>query len=141
MKGIHELETQTEAHVAERRAIPPPSKFAHPIIGNCIPQIDEFLPNGYTKEEMKMVNETRKIMGDATIDVCPTCVRVPVPFSHSESILVETERPITRRGGPRALGRGPGRDRRRRPRASAVPAGRRRPPAATTSSSAGSART
>ena len=42
-----------------------------------------------------MVNETRKIMGDATIDVCPTCVRVPVPFSHSESILVETERPIT----------------------------------------------
>ena len=93
-KGIHELEAQTEAHV--KKAQPPaPSKFAHPIFGNCIPQIDDFLPSGYTKEEMKMVNETRKIMGDATIDVSPTCVRVPVPISHSESILVETERPIT----------------------------------------------
>ena len=75
--------------------MPSPSKFAHPIIGNCIPHIDEFLASGYTKEEMKMVHETRKIMGDATIDVSPTCVRVPVPFSHSESILVETERPIS----------------------------------------------
>jgi aspartate-semialdehyde dehydrogenase len=92
--GIHELAAQTEAHV--RKAHPPaPSKFAHPILGNCIPQIDDFLPNGYTKEEMKLVNETRKIMGDETIDVCPTCVRVPVLYSHSESILVETERPIT----------------------------------------------
>jgi aspartate-semialdehyde dehydrogenase len=94
MKGIYELETQAEALV-KRDAMPTPAKFAHPIIGNCIPHIDEFLPSGYTKEEMKMVNETRKIMGDATIDVSPTCVRVPVPFSHSESILVETERPIT----------------------------------------------
>ncbi len=88
-----------------RSAQPPaPSKFAHPIFGNCIPQIDDFLPSGYTKEEMKMVNETRKIMGDATIDVSPTCVRVPVAMSHSESILVETERPITaeeaRHSGP-----------------------------------------
>jgi len=94
MKGIHELEAQTEAHV-RRTAVPAPSRFPHPIAGNCIPQIDDFLPNGYTKEEMKMVNETRKIMGDSTIDVCPTCVRVPVPLCHSESILVETERPIT----------------------------------------------
>jgi aspartate-semialdehyde dehydrogenase len=94
MKGMHELESQTEAHV-RKDAPPPPTKFAHPIIGNCIPQIDDFLPNGYTKEEMKLVNETRKIMGDSTIDVSPTCVRVPVPFSHSESILVETERPIS----------------------------------------------
>ncbi len=94
MKGIHELEAQTEAHV-RKSAIPAPSKFPHPIAGNCIPQIDDFLPNGYTKEEMKMVNETRKIMGDPTIDVCPTCVRVPVPICHSESILVETERPIS----------------------------------------------
>ena len=93
-KGIHELEAQTEAHVKKARP-PAPSKFAHPIFGNCIPQIDDFLPSGYTKEEMKMVNETRKIMGDATIDVSPTCVRVPVAMSHSESILVETERPIT----------------------------------------------
>ena len=54
-----------------------------------------------------MVNETRKIMGDDSIDVCPTCVRVPVPFCHSESILVETERPITPEAGPRALVEGP----------------------------------
>ena len=94
MTGIHELESQTEAQVRKTSA-PAPSKFAHPIVGNCIPQIDDFLPNGYTKEEMKMVNETRKIMGDPTIDVSPTCVRVPVPVSHSESILVETERPIS----------------------------------------------
>jgi aspartate-semialdehyde dehydrogenase len=94
MKGIYELETQTEASV-QRNSIPSPSKFAHPIIGNCIPHIDEFLPSGYTKEEMKMVHETRKIMGDATIDVCPTCVRVPVPYSHSESIMIETERALS----------------------------------------------
>jgi aspartate-semialdehyde dehydrogenase len=93
-KGIHELQLQTLAHVAGQDA-PPPSKFAHPIAFNCIPQIDDFLPGGYTKEEMKMVNETRKIMGDDSIDVCPTCVRVPVLNSHSESIMVETERPIT----------------------------------------------
>jgi aspartate-semialdehyde dehydrogenase len=93
-KGIYELEAQTEAFVKGETA-PAPAKFAHPILGNCIPQIDDFLPGGYTKEEMKMVNETRKIMGDPTIDVCPTCVRVPVALSHSESILIETERPIS----------------------------------------------
>jgi aspartate-semialdehyde dehydrogenase len=92
-KGINELQTQTDAHVHGREA-PAPAKFAHPIAFNCIPHIDEFLPNGYTKEEMKMVHETRKIMGDDSIDVSPTCVRVPVFFSHSESILVETERPL-----------------------------------------------
>jgi aspartate-semialdehyde dehydrogenase len=94
MNGIRELGSQTEAHV-RGAARPAPVKFAHPIFGNCIPHIDDFLPNGYTKEEIKMVNETRKIMGDPTIDVSPTCVRVPVAFSHSESILVETEQPIS----------------------------------------------
>ena len=94
MKGIRELEGQISAAV-RNAAAPPPAKFAHPIHGNCIPQIDDFLPGGYTKEEMKLVNETRKIMGDPTIDVSPTCVRVPVLFSHSESILIETERPVS----------------------------------------------
>jgi aspartate-semialdehyde dehydrogenase len=94
MKGIHELQSQAIAS-ATNATPPPPSKFAHPILANCIPQIDDFLPSGYTKEEMKMVNETRKIMGDASIDVSPTCVRVPVPLSHSESILIETERPVS----------------------------------------------
>jgi aspartate-semialdehyde dehydrogenase len=93
-KGMRELWEQTDAHMS-RRDVPAPAKFPHPIAFNCIPQIDEFLPNGYTKEEMKMVHETRKIMGDETIDVCPTCVRVPVVYSHSESILVETERPLS----------------------------------------------
>ena len=92
--GLGELWAQTEARVSGKEA-PVPTKFPHPIAFNCVPQIDDFLPSGYTKEEMKMVLETRKIMGDDSIDVCPTCVRVPVLYSHSESILVETERPIT----------------------------------------------
>ena len=92
--GIDELWAQTTATV-NGQDVPPAKKFAHPIAFNCVPHIDEFLPSGYTKEEMKMVHETRKIMGDDTIDVCPTCVRVPVLHSHSESILVETDRPVT----------------------------------------------
>ena len=92
--GMSELTAQAHA-IALGREVPPPSKFAHPIAFNLVPQIDDFLPSGYTKEEMKMVHETRKILGDDSIDVCPTCVRVPVLNSHSESILVETERPIT----------------------------------------------
>jgi aspartate-semialdehyde dehydrogenase len=107
MKGIHELESQTSAAV-KNGAIPAPSKFAHAIFANCIPQIDDFLPGGYTKEEMKMVNETRKIMGDPSIDVSPTCVRVPVPLSHSESILVETERPVSPEQAREIWSRSPG---------------------------------
>ncbi len=106
-KGIHELESQMAAHVHHAKT-PPPSKFAHPILDNCIPQIDDFVPGGYTKEEIKMVNETRKIMGDPTIDVSPTCVRVPVTLSHSESILIETERPISASDARRILSSAPG---------------------------------
>jgi len=69
--------------------------FAHPIAFNLIPQIGSHKHQGYTSEEMKMVYETRKIFGDEEIQVCPTCVRVPVSNCHSESILVETERKIT----------------------------------------------
>lgn len=72
-----------------------PSVFAHPIAFNLVPQIGSEKYEGYTSEEMKMVYETRKIMGDDAIQVCPTCVRVPVAFGHSESILVETERPLS----------------------------------------------
>ncbi|MDI3508306.1 MAG: aspartate-semialdehyde dehydrogenase [Clostridiales bacterium] len=67
----------------------PPKKFPYPIAGNCIPHIDVFLPNGYTKEEMKMVNETRKILGDNSLKITATTVRVPVYYGHSESINVE----------------------------------------------------
>ena len=66
-----------------------PKKFPHPIAGNCLPHIDVFLPNGYTKEEMKMIQETHKILGDDSIKVTATTVRVPVFNSHSESINVE----------------------------------------------------
>ena len=69
--------------------------FSHPIAFNVIPQIGSHKHQGYTSEEMKMVWETRKIFGDDSIQVCPTCVRVPVSNCHSESILVETERPIS----------------------------------------------
>jgi len=69
--------------------------FAHPIAFNLIPQIGSEKQDGYTSEEIKMVLETRKILGDESIQVCPTCVRVPVSNCHSESILVETERKIT----------------------------------------------
>ncbi len=92
--GISELQEQLAAQVEGREA-PSPSKFSHPIAGNCLPQIDVFLPDGYTKEERKMIDETRKIMGSDEIEVVPTCVRVPVPYSHSESILVEFDRPVT----------------------------------------------
>lgn len=69
--------------------------FAYPIAFNCIPQIGSPKYQGYTSEEMKMVYETRKMLDDESIQVCPTCVRVPVSNCHSESILVETERKIT----------------------------------------------
>jgi aspartate-semialdehyde dehydrogenase len=69
--------------------------FAHPIAFNLIPQIGSLKYAGYTSEEMKMVHETHKILGDDEIRICPTCVRVPVSNCHSESILVETERKIT----------------------------------------------
>ena len=71
-----------------------PQKFPYPIFGNCLPQIDDFLESGYTKEEMKMVNETHKILGDDTIKVTATCIRVPVFHGHSESINIEFEKPF-----------------------------------------------
>lgn len=69
--------------------------FAHPIAFNLIPQIGSEKHQGYTSEEMKMVWETHKIFNDESINICPTCVRVPVTNCHSESILVETEEKIT----------------------------------------------
>lgn len=69
--------------------------FAHPIAFNCIPQIGSFKEDDYTSEELKMVYETRKILGDQSIQISATCVRIPVANCHSETINVETERPIT----------------------------------------------
>ncbi|MGL6175235.1 MAG: aspartate-semialdehyde dehydrogenase [Cellulosilyticaceae bacterium] len=70
----------------------PPQKFPHPIANNCLPHIDVFLDNGYTKEEMKMVEETRKILHDDSLRITSTTVRVPVFNSHSESINVEFQK-------------------------------------------------
>lgn len=82
IKGINDLKNGTSI------------AYPHPILGNCIPQIDVFLENGYTKEEMKMILETRKILGDQSIAITATTVRVPVFDSHSESINLEFEKPF-----------------------------------------------
>ncbi|MEK7841921.1 MAG: aspartate-semialdehyde dehydrogenase, partial [Deltaproteobacteria bacterium] len=82
--------------------------FPYQIAFNCIPQIDVFLDNGYTKEEMKMVNETRKIMGDNSIKITATTVRVPVFNSHSEAVNIETERKITSKEVIEILSKAPG---------------------------------
>jgi aspartate-semialdehyde dehydrogenase len=91
-KAIDELFDQTRAMINfldfETRVYP------HRIAFNCLPHIDIFLDNGYTKEEMKMVNETRKIMEDDAIAVTATTVRVPVFFGHSESVNIETKDPV-----------------------------------------------
>ena len=80
-----------------------PKKFPYPIFGNVIPQIDVFLENGYTKEEEKMINETRKILGRPDLRVTATTVRVPVFHGHSESINLEFDKPCTLEGIKEAL--------------------------------------
>ena len=82
VKAVNQLEN-------ERNGVQGEMAYAHVIDKNCIPQIDVFLDNGYTKEEIKMVNETKKIMRNNDIQVTATCVRVPVMGGHSESINVE----------------------------------------------------
>jgi aspartate-semialdehyde dehydrogenase len=105
-KAIAELTTQTtsvlDCQDSEAQVYP------HQIAFNCLPHIDVFLENGYTKEEMKMVNETRKILGDDSIQVSPTTVRVPVFYSHSESVNVETEEPINAKDVKKLLSESPG---------------------------------
>ncbi|HQX91662.1 MAG TPA: aspartate-semialdehyde dehydrogenase [Thermomonas sp.] len=85
-----------------------PKKFPVQIAFNLIPHIDEFQPNGYTKEEMKLVWETQKILGDSTIQVNPTAVRVPVFFGHSEAVNIETKKKITVEQARALLGKAAG---------------------------------
>lgn len=85
-----------------------PKKFPHPIAGNCLPHIDVFMDNGYTKEEMKMIWETRKILHDPDLKVTATTVRVPVFNSHSESINVEFENPVDVEEVKKILSEAPG---------------------------------
>lgn len=109
IKALEELKEQTKAILEGRD--PEPRVFPHQIAFNCIPQIpqsDAFGDNGYTSEEMKMVNETKKIMGDKTIRVCATTVRVPVYTGHSESVNIETQKKLTPQQARELLSRAPG---------------------------------
>ena len=83
-------------------------KFAYQLAYNVIPQVDIFMPDGYTKEEMKMFNETRKIMHSPDIKVSATCVRVPVMRAHSEAVWVETESPLELEDVRKAFGNAEG---------------------------------
>ena len=93
VKAVNELREQTKA-VMEGKS-PVAEVYPHPIAFNVLPHIDSFLDSGYSKEEMKMVNETRKIFGDDTIRITATTARVPVYNSHSESVNIETKKHAT----------------------------------------------
>ncbi|MCE2787210.1 MAG: aspartate-semialdehyde dehydrogenase [Bacteroidota bacterium] len=88
VKAVHQMEN-------ERKGISGEMAYKYPIDKNVIPQIDVFLENGYTKEEMKMVNETKKILGDDAVKVTATCVRIPVMGGHSESVNLELNKSFT----------------------------------------------
>ncbi|MGB3270731.1 MAG: aspartate-semialdehyde dehydrogenase [Rhodanobacter sp.] len=92
--GMEELGRETAA-LLNFQSVEPGKKFPVQIAFNVIPQIDDFQPNGYTKEEMKLVWETRKILEDESIQVNPTAVRVPVFYGHSEAVHIETSDKIT----------------------------------------------
>ncbi|NJA05622.1 aspartate-semialdehyde dehydrogenase [Methylomonas sp. UP202] len=105
-EAIEELATQT-ANLLNAKPIEP-KVYPKQIAFNVLPQIDVFMDNGYTKEEMKMVWETRKIMGDDSILVNPTAVRVPVFFGHSEAVHIETKQKISAEQVRELLSKAPG---------------------------------
>lgn len=112
-EGIDELYGEAEAEARgesyEPRILPSASLAKHyPIAYNLIPQIDVFLDSDYTKEEMKMVNETHKIFHDDSIGITPTAVRVPVVRSHAEAIYIETEAPVSVEAVKNAINAFPG---------------------------------
>ena len=105
-EAIQELEMQTKSIFNQKDLLC--QVYPHQIAFNCLPHIDVFLDNGYTKEEMKMVNETRKIMGDDSIRITATTVRVPVFYGHSEAVNIETEKKITPEEVKALLSKAPG---------------------------------
>jgi aspartate-semialdehyde dehydrogenase len=105
-KAIHELEQQVLAIYGNKKI--ETNVYPYQIAFNCLPQIDSFIENGYTKEEMKMVNETKKIMEDDSIMVTATTVRVPVFYGHSESVNIEFEKAITPDEAREILRKAPG---------------------------------
>lgn len=94
IKAIDECRSQA-LEVSQGKGVSKIDVYPHQIAFNVLPHIDVFLDNGYTKEEMKMLNETRKIMGDQSIRLTATTVRVPVIYGHSEAVNIETEKKIT----------------------------------------------
>ncbi|MDP8263313.1 MAG: aspartate-semialdehyde dehydrogenase [Candidatus Ancaeobacter aquaticus] len=104
--AVRALEDETREVLAGEEVTP--KKFPYQIAFNLLPHIDVFLDNGYTKEEMKMTNETKKILGDDTVEVTATCVRVPVFTSHAESVNVETEKKISASEAREILSQAPG---------------------------------
>jgi aspartate-semialdehyde dehydrogenase len=105
-RAIKELESQVLAIYGNKEI--ETSVYPHQIAFNCLPHIDVFFDNGYTKEEMKMVNETKKIMEDNSIGVTATTVRVPVFFGHSEAVNIETEKKLTAEDVRKILSKAPG---------------------------------
>lgn len=105
-RAIQELENQVLAIYNQQEI--KKEVYPHQIAFNCLPHIDVFFDNGYTKEEMKMVNETKKIMEDDSIRVTATTVRVPVFYGHSESVNIETEKKITANEVREILSKAPG---------------------------------
>lgn len=105
-KAIDELRDQVRAFASGAECVC--EVYPHQISFNCLPHIDSFLDNGYTKEEMKMVNETRKIFEDDSIGVTATAVRVPVVYGHSESINIETEKKISAMDVRKLMEKAPG---------------------------------
>ncbi len=106
-EAVEELAAQTAA-LMNGRPIETPRQFAKQIAFNCVPHIDQFQENGYTKEEMKMLWETRKILEDHSIRVNATTVRVPVFYGHSEAVHIETQRKISAAEARALLERAPG---------------------------------
>jgi len=104
--AVRELHEQTADVLAGRPTNP--KEYPHQIAFNVLPQVDDFAEDGYTGEEHKMINETRKILHDAEIAISPTCVRVPVPVTHSEAVQVEFERPMSPEEATRLLSEFPG---------------------------------
>jgi aspartate-semialdehyde dehydrogenase len=105
-KAIAELEEQVRQLFNGQEASH--TVYPHRIAFNCLPQIDVFLDNEYTKEEMKMVQETKKIMGDDSIRLTATAVRVPVFYGHSESVNIETEKKLGPKEARAILAQAPG---------------------------------
>jgi aspartate-semialdehyde dehydrogenase len=104
--GLYELDDQIKAHAAGKPIVK--NKFPHQIVNNLFSHNTKIAENGYNEEENKMVNETRKIFGDAKIMITATCIRIPVPRAHCESINLEFERPMTPQQVREILQKAPG---------------------------------